>query len=228
MDDIIEIDSVIKSFGTKQVLTDIYLKLSQGDILGLLGRNGSGKSTLLRIMFGILDAERKFIRINGEVNDCPYKKKNAICYLPQHQFIPGNLTIEKAVELYLGTTAVKAFFNDEALAPMQKRKASRCSDGELRYAEIKLLLNTPAKFILLDEPFTGLAPIRIETIKQQIKEASTTKGIILTDHDYHNVLNIANRYCLLHDGGLKTIRNTEEMVRWGYIPEKKGTGVPEF
>ncbi len=69
MSDILEIDSVIKSFDVKQILTDIYLKCQTGDIIGILGRNGTGKSTLLKILFGTLKAENSFIKINGKVYD---------------------------------------------------------------------------------------------------------------------------------------------------------------
>jgi len=68
------IDSINKSYNNKKILNDIYLKVNAGDIIGLLGRNGCGKSTLLKIIFGTLDAESKFIRINGIICDNAYKK----------------------------------------------------------------------------------------------------------------------------------------------------------
>jgi lipopolysaccharide export system ATP-binding protein len=217
MSNILEIDSVIKSYGNKQVLTDIYLKCQTGDIIGLLGRNGSGKTTLLKILFGILPAERKFIRMNGKVYSKPYKSKNDICYLPQHEFLPGHIHVVKVVELYLGLASVDLFFHDQILEHIRNSKVSHLSGGELRYLEIKLLLNTESKFVLLDEPFNGISPVVIQQIKALIVEASKSKGIILTDHDYRNVLDVANRYCLLFDGGIKLITDKYELVKWGYI-----------
>ena len=79
MPNLLEIDSVVKSYYGRSVLTDIYVKCETGDILGLLGRNGSGKSTLLKILFGTLSAERKSIRIDGKIYDQPYKTLNEIC-----------------------------------------------------------------------------------------------------------------------------------------------------
>jgi len=70
-------------------------------------------------------------------------------------------------------------------------------------------MSLDVKFVLLDEPFNGISPINIESIKNMIRKNAQHKGIILTDHDYHNVLDVANRYYLLWDGGLKTIRNKE-------------------
>ncbi len=213
----LEIDSVIKSFADKQVLTDIYLKCSTGDIIGLIGRNGSGKSTLFKILFGTLAAERKFIRMNGQVMNSPYTVPDTIGYLPQHEFLPKQLTIEKVVQLFLGKPTVEIFFNDDNLIKLRKSKVSNLSGGELRYVEIKLLLNSKAKFILLDEPFNGISPLMIETIKPLIVEASHTKGIMLTDHDYRNVMDVANSYRLLFDGGLKQIKDEKDLRSWGYI-----------
>ena len=218
MPSLLEIDSVIKSYDDRPVLTDIYLKCETGDIIGMFGRNGSGKSTLLKILFGILTAERKFIRVDGKVLDSPYKTKNELCFLPQHDFLPKYMKAAKAVELYLGKDAVETFFADNILKKLNNNKVSELSGGELRYLEIKLLLKTESKFILLDEPFNGVSPLLVEYIRGLIVESSKTKGIILTDHDYKNVLDVANRYCLIYDGGIKTVTSKEGLIRWGYIP----------
>lgn len=221
MSSLLEIDSVLKAYGERQVLTDIYLKCETGDIIGMLGRNGSGKSTLLRILFGTLTADRKFIRIDGRVHTNPYKTKNELCFLPQHDILPKYLKAQKAIELYLGKEVVESFFEDQAIARIKNSKVSELSKGELRYLEIKLLLNTESKFVLLDEPFNGVSPLLVGYIKSLIMESTKTKGIILTDHDYKNVLDVANRYCLIYDGGIKTITNKQELVKWGYIPAPK-------
>jgi lipopolysaccharide export system ATP-binding protein len=218
MSSILEVDSVIKSFDRKQVLTDIYLKCSTGDILGMLGRNGVGKSTLLRIIFGTLHAERKFIRIDSKIYDKAYKVRNLLSFLPQFNFLPKSLTVEKVAELYIGTLAQPSFLDDMLLTNIRKNKISSLSGGELRYLEIRLVLSTPSKFVFLDEPFNGSSPILIEKIKELIIAASRNKGIILTDHDYRNVLGVANRYCLIHDGGIKKVQGPEELGKWGYLP----------
>jgi lipopolysaccharide export system ATP-binding protein len=221
MSNVLEIDSVIKSFGERQILTDIYLKCETGDIIGLLGRNGSGKTTLFKILFGTLSSDRKFIRIDGKIYNRPYLIKNEICYLPQHNFLPKHLTVDKAVRLYVNKASVVSFYNDNILASLKKYNVSNLSGGELRYLEIKLVLYTDSKFVILDEPFNGVSPILIETIKVLIIQAATTKGIILTDHDYRHVLNIANRCFLLFDGGIKNIKDKYDLVRWGYVSESK-------
>ncbi|MBJ6369443.1 ATP-binding cassette domain-containing protein [Snuella sedimenti] len=219
MPDILEIDSVIKSYNGKQVLTDIYLKCETGNIVGLLGRNGSGKSTLLKILFGTVLADRKFIKSNGKVYNKPYKETGLITYLPQDNFLPHNLKIETIVAAYLGENRVVSFLDDQLLVKLWGQKVSSLSGGELRYLEIKLLLESSSKFVLLDEPFNGVAPVLIDTIKDLIRQAALTKGIILTDHDYRNVLDVANTWHIVFDGAIKQINHLDELYRYGYIPD---------
>jgi len=221
MSNLLEIDSVVKAFDMHVVLTDVYLKCQTGDIIGMLGRNGTGKSTLLKILFGTLNADRKFIRIDGKVYNQPYKTLNEICYLPQDSFLPRHMSIEKTIELYLGRNQVQNFLEDSILQKLNTSKISHLSGGELRYLEIKLLLHTDCKFILLDEPFNGVSPILVGEIKKLILKMSEFKGIILTDHDYRNVLDVANQFCLIYDGGIKKIDHKQELVRWGYIPASR-------
>jgi lipopolysaccharide export system ATP-binding protein len=217
MQSILEIDSVMKSFDGRRILSDIYLKCETGDILGMLGRNGSGKSTLLKILFGAIKGDHKFIRIDGEIYDKPFKIPGLVCYLPQHSFLLGHLTVASTVALYLDEIGVDAFWDDELLGKLRDNKINSLSGGESRYLEIKLLLSMPSKFVLLDEPFNGVAPVMIEQLKTMIVQHSSTKGIILTDHDYNNVLDVANKYCLVYDGGIKHIETKNDLVRWQYL-----------
>jgi lipopolysaccharide export system ATP-binding protein len=222
MQDLLEVDSVIKSYDIKQVLTDVYIKCVSGDIIGLLGRNGIGKSTMLKIIFGSLPAENKFIRINQQLIDKPYTKRDLINYLPQDGFLPANLTVKQVVGLYFDNKNLSQILDDNILKRVIGTKISNLSGGEGRYLEIKILLFSKSKFLLLDEPFNGVAPILIDSIKELIKQQSMNKGIILTDHDYRNVLDVANRYYLMFDGGLKVITDKSELIDWGYIPKSNG------
>jgi lipopolysaccharide export system ATP-binding protein len=221
MSNLLEADSIRKEFGTNQVLTDISIKCEPGDIIGLLGRNGSGKSTLLKILFGTLYTDYKFIRINDEILDQPFKTRNTIAYLSQDNFLPKNITVKQVVEIYSNDIPSNAFLEDEVLAKVTRTKIRNLSGGESRYLEVKLLLNHDANFVLLDEPFNGISPLHIELIKKMILYQSLKKGIILTDHDYRNVLDVANKYYLLFDGGLKTIKTKQDLINWGYVPDNK-------
>jgi ABC-type lipopolysaccharide export system ATPase subunit len=219
MSSLLEVDSIRKSFGDKQVLTDIALKCQQGDIIGLLGRNGSGKTTLLKIVFGTLFTDYKFIRINEELLTQPFKSKNKIAYLPQENFLPKNITVNKVIEIYSDGFDQREFLEDDVLSKVTESKIGNLSGGESRYLEVKLLLNLDSIFVLLDEPFNGISPIHVELVKTMILKKSSHKGIILTDHDYRNVLDVANKYYLLFDGGLKPVKTKQDLIDWGYVPD---------
>lgn len=214
-------DSIRKSFDEKQVLTDIYLKCQTGDIVGLLGRNGSGKSTLLKIIFGTLHTDYKHITINGKVIDSPFEELGSISYLPQDDFLPKNLTVKKLITIFDSILNPDLLYQDQIVSKILETKIRNISGGELRYLEIILILNLDSQFVLLDEPFNGLSPLQIEIVKDLIKKTAIKKGIILTDHDYRNVLNVANKYMIIFDGGIKTLNSQEEFAYWGYLPDRK-------
>ncbi len=223
MSNLLEVDSVRKEFGYEQVLTDIFLKCQSGDVIGLFGRNGSGKSTLLKIIFGTLYTDHKFIRINDIRTNQPFKAKNKIAYLNQDNFLPKNITLKKVVEIYFGKNNQNGILDDEILAKLADTKIQDLSGGESRYFEVKLLLNLDTQFVLLDEPFNGISPLQVDLIKKMILEMSLKKGIILTDHDYRRVLDVANKYFVLFDGGLKKVEKKQDLVDWGYLPDAKET-----
>ena len=105
------------------------------------------------------------------------------------------------------------------LASRLHKKSKDLSWGEKRVVEILLIIYSDSMYSLLDEPFNGVDPLYKEDIKNWIKEESKQKGFIITDHDYRNVLDIATRIVLIHDGGTKQISSKSELIDWGYIPE---------
>jgi ABC-type lipopolysaccharide export system ATPase subunit len=220
MHDILEADSIRKSFGDKQVLTDIYLSCQTGDIIGLLGRNGSGKSTLLKIIFGTLYTDYKHIAVNGVTINQLFKKQGIISYLHQDSFLPKDLTVNKIIQLFHNQLDDSDFFDDQIISKVIDTRIRNLSGGELRYLEIKLILSLDSKFAFLDEPFNGISPIHVDLVKEMIKKQSSIKGIILTDHDYRNVLDVANKYMILFDGGIKILKSKDDFIYWGYLPDK--------
>jgi len=113
------------------------------------------------------------------------------------------------------------FFNYDILSKVYNTKIGNLSGGESRYLEVKLILGLDTQFVFLDEPFNGMSPIHIDIIKDLIRQKSSKKGIVLTDHDYRNVLDIANKYMILFDGGIKVLKSKEDFIYWGYLPEEK-------
>lgn len=214
------IDSINKSYRGQMVLSDIFLSCKPGEIIGLLGRNGSGKSTLLKIIFGSVKAENSFIKIDSKQVTKPFENFNKVKYLPQDSYLPKDVSMDRIIRLFGNNLDVIKMRNDPLISGFLQKTARQLSGGERRIVEILLMVYSDARYILLDEPFNGLAPKNIEEIKTRIRELSKNKGIILTDHDYRNIVDVSNRIIFLYDGGTKEIGNIEELKQWGYIPEK--------
>lgn len=174
MDFQLEIDSVIKSFDNKPLLSDISLRCKSGDIVGLFGRNGCGKTTLLQIIFGSTKAQNRFMRLNGKVIKTATFQKE-ISFLPQFQFLPNSITLAKAMSLYIPSKAFDIILNDILLKDRITNKIADFSYGEIRYVQAKLLLYNPSQFCLLDEPFSGLSPLLSEKLTSDIIRVSKKK-----------------------------------------------------
>ncbi|KIA98200.1 ABC transporter [Flavobacterium sp. KMS] len=214
---ILEIDSVKKSFGEKIILSDVYLQCETNDIIGLLGRNGSGKSTFLKIIFGVISADFKFVRIDGVMKTKTRELMSEISYLSQDNFIPNVFSVKKAIRLSIAKERIDSFCNDEMIQVITDKKISHLSGGELRYLEIKLVLENSSKFVLLDEPYNGLSPLMIEKVNQLIIMNSCKKGIIISDHNYRNVISISTRLVLIKDGKLNHLKDKNELIEKGYL-----------
>ena len=214
---ILEVDGIQKRFDERVILSDIYLKCETSEIIGLLGRNGSGKSTLLKIIVGLASAPNKCIRINGVSKNKATDLFNEISYLHQDQFIPNHLSVKKAISLSIDTKEIESFCNDGFIKSMISKKINHLSSGELRYLEIKIVLYNSSKFVLLDEPYNGLSPVMVDVVNELIKANSEKKGIIITDHNYQNVIKISTRLVLIKEGKMHTINAKEDLIEKGYL-----------
>lgn len=213
----LHIDSLTKSYDNKVILSDIFLSCEKGEIKGLIGRNGSGKSTLLKIVFGTEKADSKFVRIGQKQIRTISDGRNLINYLPQENFLPNNTNIKTLIKLFLPEESRNNLFNNEHIKPILNKQNQDLSGGEKRIVEILLVINSGAEFILLDEPFNGVSPIIKDYIIEYIKEIKLSKGFIITDHDYENIINIADKIVFLNNGFLKKINDKSELVELGYI-----------
>ncbi|SHF96382.1 ABC-type multidrug transport system, ATPase component [Flavobacterium segetis] len=217
--DVLEVDSVQMQYDGRIIISDVYLKCETNDIIGILGRNGSGKSTLLKIIFGIEAADFKFVRINSVVKTKTSELLDQISYLPQDNFIPSSFTVEKTIGLSISKNMISRFHNDEMIQSILDKKIKHLSGGELRYLEIKLVLNTNSKFVLLDEPYNGLSPVMIKKVNQLILSKGDEKGIIITDHNYENVIKVSTKLTLIKEGKLFHLKTKNELVERGYLRE---------
>ena len=203
-----EVDSVIMRYGEHTVLSDVYLKCSVGDIVGIFGRNGSGKTTLFNIIYGTCKAENSFVRIDGQVMEKGAFRCGKVGYLPQNDFFPEHLRIK---EIFSLLPQGAADMEDEVLVRVWENRAGELSGGELRYLEIMYILWSGFKYLILDEPFSGLAPVVVEKLQGILKGYSAQKGIIIADHDYRSVAGMVNRFCMLDGGALREIGSMEEL-----------------
>ena len=213
----LHIDSVTKSYNNKVILSDVFISCQKGEIKGLIGRNGSGKSTLLKIVFGTEKPDSKFVRIGNKVIKNISDGRNLINYLPQDNFLPNDISIKALINLFLQRKSRKILFENEYIKPLLNKKNQDLSGGEKRIVEILLIIHSNAEYILLDEPFNGVSPIVRAYIIEYIKKMKSSKGYIITDHDYKNVINLADSIFYLQNGFLKEINDKSELVELGYL-----------
>lgn len=213
---VLKVDSVQLEFNDRPILRDVWLQCKQGEVLGLLGRNGCGKSTLLKVIFGTLMPLHKYVSIDGVFTQNGYKQ-NRIAYLPQFSYLPKDLKINKLAENLVDQRYWEQFAALDIYKKHHHKKPKQLSGGELRQIEMLMIIHSKADFILLDEPFTHVTPVQTDYFKPLIREVAKTKGIIITDHQYRNVLDISDRLILLHDGVTKPIYNIADLVTYHYI-----------
>ncbi len=216
----IEIDNVELYIKNRIVLNGIYLKAETGFVTGVLGRNGCGKTSLLSILFGSLSSKYSLIRIDGRPIVNPLYQTNRISFLPQHGLLPKHITLKKAFQL-LKVNWKEFETHFETFLPLYQHKVASLSGGEQRVVETYLILKSKKDIVLLDEPFSHIAPLYIEKIKQLIAIEKNRKIIILTDHFYHDVIEVSDTLYLLHNGQSKLIKNIIDLENYHYL--KSGT-----
>lgn len=213
----LEIDGVSLSFDSRKILTDIYLKCETGDIVGLMGRNGSGKSSLMKIIFGTLKAEHQSVRLNGTYTRQLFKIPNAVHYLPQQGFAMNYLTFNDLISIFDLTADLNHILELEDIRENAHQKTGTLSGGVRKLVEIMTVLYARGSFALLDEPFSYLSPVLVEKVIPHLRRQAQIKGIILTDHQYENVLAVSNRRYVLTQGAIKEITNRADLVAYGYL-----------
>ncbi|QXV64482.1 ATP-binding cassette domain-containing protein [Mucilaginibacter sp. 21P] len=204
------------AFNERKILQDVHLTCKQGEVIGLLGRNGSGKSSLLQIIFGTLKASYKYVSIDDIFIHKGYHN-NRIAYLPQHGYLPGNIKINKLAPMLVDNALWDDFTALNIYRLHARKTPNQLSGGELRQLEMLMIIHSKADFILLDEPFTHISPIQADEFKPVIRACAKRKGIIITDHQYYNTLEVSDKVVLLNNGCTKHITDNEELVTYGYL-----------
>ncbi len=212
----LEVDGVMLNFGQNRILQNIYLKCESGKITGLLGRNGCGKSCLMRIMFGEPLTEDRSVRIDHQSLQGSFRNPKDMRYLPQQKFIPGHLSLIRVLDDF-GLDKNKLLEHFPEFGEFPNLKVNQLSGGWQRIFELYIILMSKTKFVLLDEPFSHIMPLHVETIKKLIMEEKQNKGILISDHLYQHIMEISDQVYMINNGRSFPIQSTEELHANGYI-----------
>ena len=213
---ILEIDGVELSFGAHRVLSGVYLKSETGRITGILGRNGCGKSCLLKLIFGELSAEQKSIRINGQRLPESSRRSEDLHMLPQFNFLPRRLDVSTVFKKFHVDFTEFCYFFPE-LENIEDQKIKELSGGTVRLVETFLILKSPGKFCILDEPFSHLSPNNTDIFIRLIKQEKRNKGIILTDHLHRYITEISDDLYIMAEGTTHKVINLDQLRGYGYL-----------
>lgn len=221
----LEASHLHKSYGGREVVKDVNLNVSQGEIVGLLGPNGAGKTTSFYMMVGLVKANVGKITLAGEdLTEYPIHKRAlmGVGYLPQEASIFRDLTVEANVYSVLenrGLPTVKrktlldSLIQDFGLEHVRHSNGGALSGGERRRAEIARALALEPKFILLDEPFAGVDPLAVSDIQGIIKGLKRRNiGVLITDHNVRETLGIVDRAYIMNSGELLVSGTPDEII----------------
>lgn len=214
----IEAKNLVKIYGSRSVVNDVSFEVQKGEVVCLLGPNGAGKTTTFYMVVGLVKPNRGQILLDGEdISTWPMniRAKNGIGYLPQETSIFRKLSVEDNIKLVLEMNEkltedekakkLEELLDEFGVKKLRNETAVSLSGGERRRVELARALAASPDFILLDEPFTGIDPIAIGEIKENIRKLSVDKGlgVLITDHNPKATLSITDRAYVIFDGKIK-------------------------
>ena len=216
---------LVKSFAGRQVIEDVTLKLSRGEVVGLLGPNGAGKTTTFQMLTGMISPNAGAIHLDGHnVTTMPFydRARFGIAYLPQAAFVPRGLTVEQNLTLVLEArlpdvasrrTRIDELVEEFRLGELRRKKVGELSGGQRRRCEIAITLACEPSFAMLDEPFAGVDPHATEEIGQMIHHlAERDIGVLITDHKARELLGIVDRAYVMESGRVLAEGGVEEII----------------
>lgn len=211
----IETRELVREYGKRRVVNGVNINVSAGEIVGLLGPNGAGKTTSFYMIVGLIAATSGKVFLDGEdltAQPMYRRARRGIGYLPQEASIFRKMTVEQNIRAIAETlplskaernAAVEEHLNELGLERLAKQKAYTLSGGERRRLEISRALVTRPKFLLMDEPFSGVDPISVSEVQKIIIQLKARGiGVLITDHNVRETLSIVDRAYLLHQGAV--------------------------
>lgn len=215
-----------KQFKARAVVDDVSLNIKSGEIVGLLGPNGAGKTTCFYMLVGLIHCNAGKIALDDlNITQMPMhaRAKQGIGYLPQEASIFRGLSVEQNVMVSLEARGslkrnqrkqlCSTLLSDLQIEHLRDHKGASLSGGERRRAEIARALAMQPKFILLDEPFAGVDPISVIDIQRILKSLREQDiGLLITDHNVRETLDICNRAYILNEGQMLTEGTPESIL----------------
>ncbi len=235
-------NNLVKIYGDRSVVNDVSFEVNKGEVVGLLGPNGAGKTTTFYMIVGLVKANKGHIYLNVdnkdglpkdgsyaqslEITNMPMNEraKIGIGYLPQEASIFRKLSVEDNLKLVLEMNdslneeekaqKLEDLLEEFGVKKLRTASAVSLSGGERRRVEIARALAATPHFILLDEPFTGIDPIAIGEIKDNIYKLAQEKGIgvLITDHNPKATLSITDRAYVIFDGKIKISGKSKDVA----------------
>ena len=215
-----------KSYGKRTVIWDVSMELGRGEVVALLGPNGSGKTTCFYSIAGLVTPEGGQVLIDGrDVTTLPmYRRaKLGIGYLPQEMSIFRGLSVEDNIKAILEiavedknarTDKLESLLSEFSIERLRRAPALALSGGERRRVEIARCLAAGPKYVLFDEPFAGVDPIAVGEIRHLVADLKNRGiGVLITDHNVQETLQIVDRAYILHDGKVLMSGTTEDVVK---------------
>jgi len=230
---VLRTEGLVKIYGKRTVVNDVSFNVRQGEIVGLLGPNGAGKTTSFYMTTGLVVPNGGHVYLGEEeVTNYPvYRRARAgIGYLAQENSVFRKMSVEDNILSVLEMTGkprnyqlekLESLIKEFRLNKVRKNKGDQLSGGERRRTEIARCLAIEPKFIMLDEPFAGVDPIAVEDIQQIVWQLKYRNiGILITDHNVHETLNITDRAYLLFEGRILFQGSPDELAVNPIVKEK--------
>ena len=230
---VLRTEGLVKVYGKRTVVNDVSFNVRHGEIVGLLGPNGAGKTTSFYMTTGLVVPNGGHVYLGEEeVTDYPvYRRARAgIGYLAQENSVFRKMSVEDNILSVLEMTGkprdyqlekLESLIKEFRLNKVRKNKGDQLSGGERRRTEIARCLAIEPKFIMLDEPFAGVDPIAVEDIQQIVWQLKYRNiGILITDHNVHETLNITDRAYLLFEGRILFQGSPDELAVNPIVKEK--------
>lgn len=218
-------EGLTKVYKRRRVVADADIQVRQGEIVGLLGPNGAGKTTTFYMLVGLIAADegKVFLDDTELTGVAMYRRaRMGVGYLAQEPSVFRKLTVAQNVMAILETLdldraerkeRLEELLGELSIGHLRNNKAFSLSGGERRRLEITRALVQRPKFMLLDEPFAGIDPIAVQDIQEIVAQLKTRNiGVIISDHNVEQTLEIVDRACIMHDGLIRVSGTVSELV----------------